>query len=172
MVMRAPHASFLNPKFAVIIVKRLLIVYHSRSGHTASMAEAAIAGARDPEVSGVDVVVRDALAAEPADVLACDAIIIGTPENFGYMSGAIKMFFETIYYPCLEHTQGLPYALVVRAGNDGQGALTSMQRIITGLRWREVAPAVIAAGEFDPACRDDCRELGMSLAAGLEAGIF
>ncbi len=136
------------------------------------MVEAAIAGARDPEIHGVDVVVRDALAAGPEDVLACDAVILGTPENFGYMSGAIKMFFETIYYPCLEHSQGLPYALLIRAGNDGEGALTSMQRIITGLRWREVAPPLIAAGEFDPACLDTCRELGMSLAAGLEAGIF
>ncbi len=136
------------------------------------MAEAAIAGARDPDVGGVDVVVRDALAARPEDVLGCDAVIVGTPENFGYMSGAIKMFFETIYYPCLEQSQGLPYALLIRAGNDGQGALASMQRIITGLRWREVAPPLIVAGEFDPACLDACRELGMSLAAGLEAGIF
>tara|TARA_R110002096_G_scaffold12899_7_gene45950 strand:+ start:768 stop:1178 length:411 start_codon:yes stop_codon:yes gene_type:complete len=136
------------------------------------MVEATIAGARDPEIDGVDVVVRDALAAGPEDVLACDAVIIGTPENFGYMSGAIKMFFETIYYPCLEHSQGLPYALLIRAGNDGEGALTSMQRIITGLRWREVAPPLVAAGEFDPACLDACRELGMSVAAGLEAGIF
>lgn len=136
------------------------------------MAEAAIAGARDPAVDGVDVVVRDALAAQAEDVLACDAVLVGSPENFGYMSGAIKMFFETIYYPCLEHTQGLPCALLIRAGNDGQGALTSMQRIITGLRWREVAPPLIAAGEFDPACLEACRELGMSLAAGLEAGIF
>jgi len=136
------------------------------------MAEAAIAGARDPDVYGIDVVVRDALEARAEDVLGCDAVIVGTPENFGYMSGAIKMFFEAIYYPCLEQSQGLPYALLIRAGNDGQGALTSMQRIITGLRWREVASPVIAAGEFDPGCLEACRELGMSLAAGLEAGIF
>ena len=136
------------------------------------MAEATIDGARDPEVGGVDVVVRDALDACAEDVLDCNAVIVATPENFGYMSGAIKMFFETIYYPCLEQTQGLPYALLIRAGNDGQGALRSMQRIITGLRWREIAPPVIAAGEFDPGCLEACRELGMSLAVGLEAGIF
>lgn len=136
------------------------------------MAEAAIAGARDPDLSGVEVMVRDALEATAEDVLACDGVIVGTPENFGYMSGAIKMFFESIYYPCLDHSQGLPYALLIRAGNDGSGALTSMQRIITGLRWREVAPPVIAAGEFEPEYLDACRELGMSLAAGLEAGIF
>ena len=88
------------------------------------------------------------------------------------MSGAMKFFFETIYYPCLDHTQGLPYGLFIRAGNDGQGALTSMTRIITGLRWRQVAAPVIIAGEFDTARLADCGELGMALAAGLDSGVF
>lgn len=136
------------------------------------MAEAVIGGASDPAISGVEVVVRDALEATPKDVRGSDGIILGTPENFGYMSGAMKMFFETIYYPCLDHTQGLPYALFIRAGNDGQGALTSMSRIITGLRWREVSAPVILAGEFDEDRLAALSELGMGFAAGLESGIF
>jgi len=136
------------------------------------MADAVIDGARDDAINGVAVIVRDALEATPEDLLECDGIMLGTPENFGYMSGAMKMFFETIYYPCLEQTQGLPYAVFIRAGNDGQGALSSMTRIITGLRWREVAPPVIIAGEFASDRLGECRELGTAVAAGLEAGIF
>lgn len=152
--------------------KRLLIVYHSQSGHTESMAEAVILGARDDAIDGVEVVVKMALVATAADVRAADGIILGTPENFGYMSGAMKVFFDTIYYPCLDHTQGLPYGLFIRAGNDGQGALTSMVRIISGLRWKQVATPIIIAGDFANERLEDCRELGMALAAGLEVGVF
>lgn len=152
--------------------KRLLIVFHSQSGHTEAMAEAVIRGARDEAIAGVEVVVRAALEAQADDVMGADGIILGTPENFGYMSGAMKVFFDTIYYPCLEHTQGLPYGLFIRAGNDGQGALASMGRIITGLRWQQVAEPVIIAGAFDEARLVDCTDLGMTLAAGLETGII
>jgi len=103
--------------------KRLLIVYHSQSGSTRRMLDAVLRGAGDTAVEGVDCVVREALAATAEDVLAAQGILLGTPENFGYMSGALKVFFERIYYPCLEHTQGLPYGLFIRAGNDGRGAL-------------------------------------------------
>ena len=152
--------------------KRLLVVYYSRSGTTERMAEAVIHGARDAAIEGVDVIVKSALEASPTDVMQADGIILGTPENFGYMSGAMKLFFETIYYPCLDHTQGLPYGLFIRAGNDGQGALSSMSRIITGLAWREVAEPVIISGEFNGDSLDACTELGMVLAAGLDAGIY
>lgn len=153
-------------------VKRLLIVYYSRSGGTERMARAVIRGARDDAIDGIDVVVKSALKASPTDVMQANGIILGTPENFGYMSGAMKLFFETIYYPCLDHTQGLPYGLFIRAGNDGQGALSSMSRIITGLSWREVVEPVILSGEFDNDSLGACTELGMVLAAGLEAGIY
>jgi multimeric flavodoxin WrbA len=152
--------------------KRLLIVYHSQSGSTRRMLDAVLRGAGDTAVEGVDCVVREALAATAEDVLAAQGILLGTPENFGYMSGALKVFFERIYYPCLEHTQGLPYGLFLRAGNDGRGALASVERIVTGLRWRRVAAPVILAGEFDPARLADCEELGLTMAAGLEAGVF
>ncbi len=152
--------------------KRLLVVYHSQTGTTRRMLEAALRGARNEAVNGVDCVVREALEATTDDVLAAQGILLGTPENFGYMSGALKVFFERVYYPCLEHTQGLPYALFIRAGNDGRGALASVERIVTGLRWRRVAAPVILAGEFDPARLADCEELGLTMAAGLEAGVF
>lgn len=152
--------------------KRLLIVWHSRTGHTARMLEAVLRGAQAPSIAGVECVVRDALEATPEDVLGADAVVLGTPENFGYMSGALKMFFERIYHPCLEHTQGRPYGVFIRGGSDGRGALASIERIVTGLRWRLVVPPVIVAGEFDPARLADCEELGQTLAAGLEAGVF
>ena len=153
-------------------MKTLLIVYHSQSGGTASMAEAVIAGARDKAAGDVDVQVRDALSATPADVLAADGVILGTPENFGYMSGALKVFLERVYYPCLEHTQGRPYALFIKAGNDGSGARTSVERIVTGLRWRAVQAPVIAVGVVTESDLLACRELGLALAAGLDAGLF
>jgi multimeric flavodoxin WrbA len=152
--------------------KQLLVVYHSRSGNTAAMAEAVVDGARSDDIDGVNVVVSDALTITPDELMRADGLILGTPENFGYMSGAMKMFFETIYYPCLEHTQGLPYACFIRAGNDGQGALASMTRIINGLRWKQVLAPIIVVGEIDEADLHACRELGMSVAAGLESGIF
>ena len=152
--------------------KRLLVVFHSQSGHTATMLEAVLRGARDPALAGVECVVRAALEATVEDVLNADGYLLGTPENFGYMSGALKVFFERIYYPCLEHTQGRPYALFIRAGNDGQGALTSIERIVTGLRWKSVIPPVIIRGDFDPARLADCETLGQTMAAGLEAGVF
>ena len=99
-------------------------------------------------------------------------ILLGTPENFGYMSGAMKYFFDHIYYPCLEHTQGLPYGVFIRAGNDGRGALMSVERIVAGLRWKLVCEPVIAAGELSPWHFEACESLGTTLAAGLEAGVF
>lgn len=153
--------------------KTLLVVYHSRAGATARMLESVLRGARDPDCGGIDVVVRDAFAAGPEDVLGAQGIVLGTPERFGYMSGALKDFLERIYHPCLEHTQGLPYALFIRAGNDGRGAVSSIERIVTGLRWREVAAPVVMVGEVEEDARlQDCLQLGQTLAAGLDAGIF
>jgi NAD(P)H-dependent FMN reductase len=136
------------------------------------MLDAVLAGARDPACGGPSVVVREALQASAEDVLAAQGLILGTPENFGYMSGGLKDFFDRIYYPCLEHTRGLPYGLFIRGGNDGSGALGAIERIVTGLGWRSVAPPVILAGQFEDARLDDCVLLGQTLAAGLGAGVF
>lgn len=152
--------------------KRLLIVYHSASGSTAKMAEAVVRGANDPVIDGVEVVVRDALAATAEDVLSADAYILGTPENFGYMSGALKYFLDRVYYACLDKVAGRSYALFVRAGNDGSGAISSVSKIITGLALKQVQEPLLLAGEFDDSRLEECRELGLTMAAGLEAGIY
>ena len=136
------------------------------------MAEAVIRGAQHADIDGVDVRVRDALQASEDDVLWADGYIFGTPENFGYMSGALKYFFDRVYYPCLDKIGGRPYSLFVRAGNDGSGALASIGRIVTGLAIKEVQRPVLIAGEFDESRLVECEELGMAMAAGLEAGIF
>lgn len=136
------------------------------------MAQAVIRGANHKDIEDVEVRVRDALEATQDDVLWADGYIFGTPENFGYMSGALKYFFDRIYYPCLDKIGGRPYALFIRAGNDGSGALASISRIVTGLAIREVQDPVLIAGEFDEARLAECEELGMTMAAGLEAGIF
>ncbi len=152
--------------------KHLLIVYHSQSGSTDRMAEAVIRGATHPDIENVEVRVRDALEATPDDVLWADGYLFGTPENFGYMSGALKYFFDRVYYPCLEQIGGRPYSLFIRAGNDGSGAISSINRIVAGLAIREVQEPILVAGEFDETRLMECEELGMAMAAGLEAGIF
>lgn len=151
---------------------RLLLIAHCPSDNTARLRDAVIEGASDPAIDRIEVVVKAPLDAGPEDVLAADALILGSTENFGYMAGRLKDFFERIYYPCLEQTQGKPYALYVRAGNDGRGTIASVEKIITGLRWKAVAPPLRLAGEFDEGFIEQCRELGMTLAAGLEAGVF
>jgi NAD(P)H-dependent FMN reductase len=134
------------------------------------MRDAICAGAA--EVSVVETLVRPALDASPEDVLASGAILLLTPENLGYMSGALKDFFDRIYYPCLDRTSGVPYALCIRAGNDGAGAVQAVTRIVTGLRWRPFRAPLVCRGAWRPDFLDDCRELGALAAAGLDAGIF
>jgi multimeric flavodoxin WrbA len=151
---------------------RLLIVFASRTGSTAAMTDAVVGGASDDALEGVDVRVREAFDATADDVRACNAIVVGTPENFGYMSGAMKDFFERVYYPLLDETPGLPYALFVKASTDGDGAVRSVERIVAGLRWRRVVPPVVVVGDVGAADVERCRELGATIAAGLEAGLF
>ena len=152
--------------------KVLLIVYHSQSGTTQRMADAVIRGASHRDIENVDVRVREALEATADDLQGCDAFILGTPENFGYMSGALKYFLDRVFYACVDKIDGRPYALFVRAGNDGSGAISSVTRILSGLAVREVQRPVLIAGDFDESRLADCEELGMTMAAGLEAGIF
>lgn len=150
----------------------LLIVSHSATGGAAAMADAVEAGANHPDIEGVEVRARHATAAGPADIPWANAIIIGTPENFGSVSGLVKDFLERIYYPCLDSARGLPYAVFVRSGNDGTGAHEAIVRICTGLGWREACPAVIAQGErLTDAHLESCYELGATMAARLAAGL-
>lgn len=152
--------------------KKLLIVANQPSANTRSLALAARAGASHPDIESVDVILKEPLLASVEDVLDCDGIIIGTTENFGAMSGLIKDFFERIYYPCLERTQALPYALYIRAGIDGEGTQRGVRRIITGLSWSEVQPCLLLKGDYSVSYESQCHELGMTMAAGLDAGIY
>lgn len=154
------------------MAKHLLIVYHTQSGTTSRMAEAVIRGANSPDVDDVDVRVKSALEANADDLLWADGFVLGTPENFGYMSGALKYFLDRVYYDCIDKVNGRPYALFVRAGNDGTGAINSVRRILSGLAVREVQEALLIAGDFDEARLTECEELGLTMAAGLEAGVF
>lgn len=154
------------------MVRRLLIVGHVPSANTQVLRDAVLAGAMTIKHDDVEAITLSPFEAKPNDVISCSAIVLGTTENFGYMSGALKDFFDRIYYPCLEHTQGLPYALFIRAGQDGTGTRRSVEAIANGLRWRAVQPPLVCRGTFQPGFVDQCRELGEAIAAGLEAGIF
>ncbi|MCR9175196.1 MAG: flavodoxin family protein [Alphaproteobacteria bacterium] len=152
--------------------KRLLIIAHAPSPNTVRLRDAVAAGAQDDDISGVAVDVRGPFDTEPEHVTGSSGILLFTTENLGYMSGAMKDFFDRCYYPCLEETQGMPYALIVRAGHDGTGTRRAVETITTGLRWKPVAAPLICRGGFDEEFVDQCRELGTMMAAGIEAGVF
>lgn len=152
--------------------KHLLIVAHAPSPNTERLRDAVIAGARSPEIEEVSVSALSPFATKADDVLAANAIILGTTENLGYMSGALKDFFDRCYYPCLDQTEGLPYALFVRAGHDGTGTRRAVESIVTGLRWRKVREPLVCRGAWQEQFVAECRELGMLMSAGLEAGVF
>lgn len=148
-------------------MSRLLFVHHTPSPTLHSMFEAARSGATDPQIEGVEVVVRPALVAKEIDVMEADGYLLGTPANLGYMSGALKHFFDTIYYPCLEATTRRPYGLYVHGNNDTDGAVAAIEKVITGLQWRAAQRPVTVIGTPAQADLDACRELGAALAAGL-----
>jgi multimeric flavodoxin WrbA len=152
--------------------KNLLIVCNTPSENTLTLANAARDGANHPDIANVHINFKTPEQAEANDVLKADGILLGTTENFGYMSGLMKDFFERIYYPCLEQTQGIPYALYVRAGNDGTGAQNAVERIVTGLRWKAVQPALVLQGEYKDRFAEQTRELGLLMAAGLDNDAF
>ncbi|MEU3096845.1 flavodoxin family protein [Streptomyces sp. NPDC006967] len=145
----------------------LLIVHHTPSPNCQAMLEAVLAGAGAPEIEGVRVVRRAALSATATDVLDADGYLLGTPANLGYLSGALKHFFDQVYYPCLDATRGRPFGYYVHGGSDVTGALRAMETITTGLGWRRAAEPVTVTGEPDRAAVERCRELGATLAAGL-----
>lgn len=152
--------------------KRLLIVAHAPSDNTRKLALAVLKGAGHEEVESVEAVWKPPLETEPDDVLKADAIILGTTENLGYMSGALKDFFDRCYYPVLEQKQGLPCALYVRAGHDGTGTLRAIKTIVTGLRWQWVQEPLLLKGNWQEDFVAQAEELGLYMAAGLDAQIF
>ena len=151
--------------------KTLLVDSQPPSVNTRMMRDALLIGAREAS-DGITINACPALQAEVEDVVAAQAVILHTTENLGYMSGGMKDFFDRIYYPCLEKTQGLPFATVVRAGHDGTGTCRAVDGITTGLRWRSVQETLLCRGAFRSDFVDRCRELGAAMAVGLESGIF
>ena len=155
--------------------RKLLIVAHTPSANTRALAEAILSGAQDSEIEAVDAALCSPFDCNADDVLASDGIILFTTENFGYMSGALKDFFERIYYPCLEQprrNEGKPFTLVIRAGLDGTGTDIAVHKITTGLKWREVQDVTLCKGDYSDSFVNQCRELGLTFAAGLDNQIF
>lgn len=152
--------------------RQLLIIAHAPSPNTLQLVEAMLRGARHPDIDAVTTIWKPPLEAGPEDVLAADAIILGTTENLGYMSGALKDFFDRTYYPVLEKKQGLPCAILIRAGHDGTGTRRALESILTGLRWKLVQEPLICRGEWQQTFLASAEELGMAMAAGLDTGIL
>ncbi|MCB1271133.1 MAG: flavodoxin family protein [Microthrixaceae bacterium] len=142
----------------------LLVVHHSPTAHTRELTEAVLRGATHPDITGVRVVVREALSATIDDVLAADGYLLGTTANLGYISGALKHFFDTVYEDALEVTRGRPFGSWIHGSTDTTGARAALERIITGLRWTQVAEPVDLVGRGGGQS-ERCSELGATLAA-------
>ena len=160
----------------------LLIVYHSTTGGTAQMAQAACRGAQ--RAAGVQVRLLRAQDAGPDDLLGAQGCVFATPENLAAVAGLMKDFFDRCYYPVLERIQGRPYALMVCAGSDGSSAVRQVERIATGWRLRRVAEAlvvctraqtpqeILAPKTITPRDLQACEDLGEAFANGLALGVF
>jgi flavodoxin len=151
--------------------KTLLIVAHAPSPNTEKLAQAAYDGANHPDID-INVILKSPQDTQPEDVIAADALLLGTTENLAYMAGLTKDFFDRCYYPVLEEKQGMPFALYIRAGQDGTGTKLAMKTITTGLRWEWIQEALILQGEWQEVFAEQVEELAMTLAAGVEAGIY
>lgn len=143
----------------------LLIVHHTPSPALHSMFEQVADGASNTEIAGVEVRSRAALTAGAAEVLEADGYVLGCPANLGYLSGALKHFFDTIYYPCLTETVRRPFGFYLHGNDDCTGAEAAMTKITTGLGWRQVAQPVVVTGPPDSTDLDRCWELGAVVSA-------
>jgi len=153
-------------------LKHLLIVYHSKTGNTQLLTDAVVRGAMNCEVTAVEVRALRALEAGPEDLLWADALLLGTPENFGYLSGAVKDFLDRTFYEVEGKLAPLPYAMFVSAGNDGTGAVRAMERIANGYPFVAVQDPLIVRGAPQQKDLVQCEELGLALALGTQMGIF
>jgi len=151
-------------------VKKLLITYHAPGSRTRQLVDAVLKGARTMEETQTSI--KGAFDTTAEDLITADAIIFGTPENFGYMSGALKDLFDRTFYLCENKVDAKPYAVFVSAGNDGTGAVFNIDRICTGLKMKKVFEPVIAVKINTPQVLARCEELGATLAAGLAYGVF
>jgi NAD(P)H-dependent FMN reductase len=153
-------------------MKTLLVVFHSPSHNTSLMSDAVAQAAKQYEGVDLKIKIKTPFETDAEDVLHCDAIILGTTENLGYMSGALKDFFDRIYYPCLDVKQGLPVAAIIRAGHDGTGTQRALETILTGLRWRWVQSPLLCKGKWDVKFLTECAELSEGMTLALEQGII
>ena len=153
-------------------LKHLLIVYHSKTGNTQLLTDAVVHGAMNCEVTAVELRVLRAPEAGPEDLLWADALLLGTPENFGYLSGAVKDFLDRTFYEVEGKLAPLPYAMFVSAGNDGTGAVRAMERIANGYPLVAVQEPLIVRGAPQEKDLVKCEELGLALALGTQMGIF
>lgn len=149
---------------------KILIVYHSQTGHTKQMAEAVAEGAKS--IEHTEVILKKAAETTLDDLLACNGLAIGTPENFGYMSGMIKDFFDRTYEHAQDKVFRKPYVVFISAGNDGTGALRAIERIALGYKFKNVFHPVIAKGKITAEILEQCREMGGTLAGGCSLGIY
>ena len=151
-------------------MSNLLIVYHSQTGNTERMSHSVLEGAK--EIEDVDIRYKKALDANIDDLLWSNGLLIGTPENFGYMSGAVKVFFDRTYNPAQGQFTNKPFGIFVSCENDGSGAVFNIQRIAKGYPLKQVIDPIICKGEVTDQALDQCKEMGMTMAAGLSVGIF
>jgi multimeric flavodoxin WrbA len=149
---------------------RILIIYHSQTGNTEKMAQAVAEGVRI--IENTEAVLKKAPNATLDDLLEADGLAIGTPENFGYMSGMVKDFFDRTFYGAQEKVFRKPYVVFISAGNDGTGALRAIERIAQGYKFKLVYDPVISRGTLTEDDLARCRELGSVLAAGCQTGIY
>lgn len=153
-------------------LKTLLLVAHCPSENTRGLRDAAINAVSEQNLEHTHIRFCPPLQAQPEDLLAADAIIMGTTENLGYMSGALKDFFDRCYYPALETKQGLPCAAFIRAGHDGTGTVRALQTITTGLKWRWVQEPLLLKGDYQDHFREQVAELANAMACALDQGII
>jgi multimeric flavodoxin WrbA len=151
-------------------MSKILIIYHSQTGNTEKMAHAVADGAK--VIENTEVVLKRAQDATLDDLLRSDGLAIGTPENFGYMSGMVKDFFDRTFYPAQDQVFRKPYVVFISAGNDGTGALRAIERIAQGYKFKMVYEPVISRGKLTEDDLAKCREVGSVLAAGCNAGIY
>ncbi len=148
----------------------ILVIFHSQGGNNRKMALSVAEGIKS--IEGSDANLKDACDAGLNDLLDCSGLVIGSPEYFGYMSGAVKDFFDRTYEQARGRVFRKPYAVFVNAGNDGTGALTHIERIAIGFQFKKIYEPIVAKGEIGEDVRDACRLMGQTIAAGCAAGIY
>lgn len=153
-------------------IKKLVVISHAPSDNTQKLLHALLNGARNKDFNNINVRYISPLDTSSEDIKSAQAIIIGTTENLGYMAGLTKDVFDRCYYDCLETTQGMPFTFYIRAGLDGTGTKRALESITTGLRWRLVQDPLICKGEFSEDFITQCEDLGLAMAASLDAGII